>query len=89
MLIIKLRAFIAPKHPTQRFEIWINGKHKQDEVIKQGADNLLKLPLSKAELAHSNLQIEFKLSNPVRPKDVGVGDDGRLLAIGVERASFR
>jgi hypothetical protein len=88
MLIIKVRAFIAPTHPTQRFEIWVNGKHKQDEVIKQGPDNLLKLPLSKVELASPNLEIELKLSNPIRPKDVGVGDDKRLLGLGIESVIF-
>jgi hypothetical protein len=87
-VILKVRAFITPKHPIQQFEIWINGKHKQNEEIKQGADNLLTLYLSKVELSNPNLKIEFKFINPIRPKDVGIGNDERLLGLGVEGVVF-
>ena len=33
--------------------------------------------------------IDFKIINPVRPKDYGLGDDNRQLGVGIESAIFK
>jgi hypothetical protein len=87
-LTLTLRAFVTPKHPTQEFDLWVNGVKLQEVILTKESNNQLTIPISPAMIETGSLNIEFKFKNPARPKDYGVGDDSRLLAIGLESAVF-
>jgi hypothetical protein len=88
-LTLTLRAFVTSKHPTQEFDLWVNGVKLQEVSLTKESNNQLTIPISPAMIETGSLNIEFKFKNPARPKDYGVGDDSRLLAIGLESAVFR
>jgi hypothetical protein len=88
-LTLTMRAFVTPKHPTQEFALWVNGVPIQEVVLTKESHNQITIPMSPAMIQTGSLNIEFKFKNPARPKDYGVGDDSRLLAIGLESAVFR
>ena len=88
-LIISTRAFVNAKHPQQALELWVNGKLEQNITLTQGSANLIVIPLSQSMKDQPSLQIEFKFNNPAKPSDLGLGNDERLLAIGLEKAVFQ
>ena len=88
-LIISTRAFVNAQHPRQALELWVNGKLEQNITLTQGSANLIVIPLSQSMKDQPSLQIEFKFNNPAKPSDLGLGNDERLLAIGLEKAVFQ
>ena len=88
-LTLTMRAFVTPKHPTQEFAFWVNGVHFQDVVIRSDSNNRLTIPITPAIQNSGSLNLDFKFKNPAKPADYGVGDDSRLLAIGLESAVFQ
>jgi len=88
-LTLTMRAFVTPQHPTQEFDLWVNGVKTQEVALTKDSHNQLTIPISPAMIEAGSLNIEFKFKNPAKPKDYGVGDDSRLLAIGLESAVFR
>jgi len=87
-LILTVRAFITQKYPTQEFEIWVNGHKEQDVTLNRSTNNKIIIPISKAIQNSGYVNLEFKFKNPIRPKDEGMGDDIRLLGIGLISAVF-
>jgi len=87
-LVIKMRAFITPTHPNQIFELWVNGKKEQDITLTQALNNQIIIPIGPTIIDSGSINLEFKLKNPARPKDEGMGSDSRFLAIGLESAVF-
>jgi hypothetical protein len=83
-----MRAFITPTHPNQIFELWVNGKKEQDITLTQALNNQIIIPIGPTIIDSGSINLEFKLKNPARPKDEGMGSDSRLLAIGLESAVF-
>ena len=87
-LMLTVHAFITQKHPTQEFEIWVNGHKEQDVTLNRSTNNQIIIPISKAIQNSGYVNLEFKFKNPARPKDEGMGDDIRLLGIGLISAVF-
>ena len=56
--------------------------------LSAGDNNVLSIPISKANLDKTFMKIRFQLIDPVRPKDFGPNKDGRLLGIGLISAQF-
>ena len=88
-LILNLRALVSPKNPAQKIEIWINGQLARSLALQQGDNNQVDLPIPKEWLDLGYLAITFVFKNPARPQDIGLGDDERLLAIGLVSATQR
>jgi len=89
MLIVQLRAFITPEISTQNIEIWINGHpiKKVSVSSSEGQEVLIELP--KNLDPKQEMLIEFKGLNPQSPKKVGLSQDDRPIAIGLESIMFQ
>jgi hypothetical protein len=88
-LVISVRAFVTPSHPVQEIELTVNDQKRQDLVLTKDSNNQITIILTNADNEAGYLKIGFKFKTPLKPKDLGVGDDERLLAIGLEKAVFR
>jgi hypothetical protein len=88
-LQINANAFVGPKHPRQRITLWVNGISQGLIEVSKGEDNLISIALSEAVKKAGYVQVEFEFMNPVKPKDLGIGDDIRLVTLGIKSAVFR
>jgi hypothetical protein len=92
-LQISARALITPDHPKQRVDIKVDGVAQKPIVLTQADGNLITidlLDLSKSNpTANQYVTIEMDFPDRARPKDLGIGNDGRQLAIGITGAVFR
>lgn len=84
-----LQAFTSAKMPAQELNLFINGVDSGPITIREGQypfiANLEKIDLSKAQF----LSVEFRPINPIKPKDLGLGQDERLLSVGLISAQFQ
>ena len=88
-LILTLRAPIFDGHPKQLVELWINGIYKETITLTKSEKNQLIISIPNNAMTREYIWVDFKIINPVRPKDYGLGDDNRLLGVGVESAIFK
>ena len=87
-LELELRALVNTKHPTQNIEIWINGTFVKKVSLSQFEGNRITLNLPASNSGNEYLNLDFKLLNPVRPKDLGMSLDDRLLGVGIVGVIF-
>jgi hypothetical protein len=86
-LEINARALVSNTYPSQRVNIKVDG-HKVGEFSLSKADgNLISLPITRSEKPF--VTVEFENLDRVRPKDLGMGADRRLLSIGIVSATFK
>lgn len=92
-LRISARALITPNHPTQRVTIKVDGVAQKPMVLTQADGNLITIDLSGLPQSgvtnNQYVTIEMDFPDRARPKDLGIGNDGRQLAIGITSAVFR
>lgn len=83
---LSIRALVSPKLPGQNVEIWSKGKLLKAVNINQAFGNQLLIEIPKDE---STLDLNFKLPNAAKPIDLGINQDVRQIAIGIESAEFK
>jgi hypothetical protein len=88
-LTLTARAFVNTKHPTQEIGITVNGQQRPNITLTKDSNNQIIIPITPADQAAGYLSINFVFKSPARPKDLGMGDDNRLLSIGLEKAVFQ
>ena len=88
-LILTLRAPIFDGHPKQLVELWLNGIYKETITFTKPDKNQLVISIPNDIVKREYIWIDFKIINPVRPKDYGLGDDNRQLGVGIESAIFK
>lgn len=91
---LKLRALVSKAHPEQKISIRLNGAPPLFFTLKNLEENLIKLRLPSPMVANQIgsrtkvLKIEIESFNPIEPKKLDMGDDQRLLSIGLISAKF-
>ena len=86
-LEINARALISSNHPEQRVTIKIKGQEAGEFSLSKTEGNLISLPIAKPE--DPFITVEFEYLDRVRPKDLGIGADRRLLSMGIVSATFK
>ena len=84
-----VRALVSNKLPKQLVEIWINGHLEKTVDFNRPYENEIDISLQNRFYKRNALEIELKFPNASRPIDLGMNDDNRLLAIGLESIEFR
>ena len=79
-----LRALVSDKHPTQLVDVFINNRLMKSIKLVKASGNLIEIPLEKNDLQSNFLDVEFKFINPTSPSKLGINEDDRILAIGLE-----
>ena len=87
-LTLTMRALVSKQHPQQIIEVYVNNVLFRVVTLTDPSKNSIEIPITSAITQAGFIQIELKFQNPIRPKDLGMGDDGRLVAIGLEDARF-
>jgi len=88
-LVLVVRALVSPSRPIQRVNIFINGLPIQTVELSKAQGNEIRIPLSPALLQNHYLEIVFELPGAHSPKSVGIGEDERMLAVGIEQVRFQ
>jgi len=88
-LTLQLRALVTATHPEQKVDVWVNGQLQQSLKLTQDSNNAVKIALPAKTPTQDYVTIELKLPNKVKPKDIGIGDDIRELAIGMVSGEVR
>lgn len=86
LIEIRARALINKILPQQFVEIWINGKFSRSVNITQSFGNNIVIEIPQNA---KNLHLELRMPNAARPIDLGINNDERLLAIGLESIEFK
>ena len=82
------RAFIANNIHQQEVEIWANGIFQKKVFLDRAEENHIIVQIPEKAIMQNYLVLTFRYINPKRPKDIGMGDDDRLLGIGLVSAIF-
>jgi hypothetical protein len=79
-----LRALVSDKYPNQLIDIYINNRLIKSISLVKASGNVIEIPIEKNDLQSNFIDIKFKFKNPIRPIDLGINEDDRVLAIGLE-----
>ena len=90
-IFIEANAFVPSAIGNQRLTVTINGIPTVDLVLKEPAAVLdIKIPgVVKQELENETLEILFNFPDAVSPKNIGLSDDPRELALGLIAVTIR
>lgn len=91
---IEIEPLLTASHPKQEVEITINGRLADRIQITHHSTRVLtvKIPDTLYEtenVFNDGISILFRFKDAVRPKDIGLNDDPRLLAIGILAFTIR
>jgi len=87
-LILKIKAFNASEKFKQIAKIKINNVSESSVTFSE-PDDYIKIKLSPNYLKNDVIEIEFTLPNAISPKTLGISDDDRKLALGIEYIVFK
>jgi hypothetical protein len=101
-LNLSIKALISSSHPVQRIDIYINGRFFNRKLISTPTDIIeISIPsysnqslsgiekITNTPIKPNILEIELRYLDATTPKEIGLGDDGRKLAIALESATFQ
>jgi hypothetical protein len=102
IMTMKVKALVSSAHPKQVVDVYVNKKLVLHKIIDMPTEEL-EIPISSAidnnstvleravniSLKPNILQIDFIFENSASPKELGIGDDTRKLAIAVQSVVFR
>ncbi len=87
-LVLMLKGFILPAHPTQTILIYINNALIKTVQINTPEIKTIEIPLSNIPNFTAPIEIKFELPNATSPQRLGMNDDRRTLAIGLISLAF-
>ena len=87
-LIVYVRAFVSPTHPMQNLELFVNDVLINKYSFNLAEHNRIEFPISAEMKKQGYLSIRFHFLNPIQPIAIGLGNDSRALAVGLETAQF-
>jgi Family of unknown function (DUF6311) len=87
---IEFNALISSTHPLQRVEIFVNGVSFVSLAVKDSSRIVeVKLPKAVKVDSSSGVTVEFRLPDAATPKSIGLGNDSRMLALGLKAVTLR
>lgn len=93
-LELNLRALVSKSHPLQKIAVRINDGESLFFNLKNRESNLIRVPLSNSlnflgkESGEGALKVEIESFNAIKPSQLGIGDDQRLLSVGLISAEL-
>ena len=87
-LTLLVRTLISPSHPFQRVKIQVNGRALSTVKLDQPEHNAIEIHIDAQMQKTGYLAIDLIFLDAAQPKTIGIGDDDRYLAIGIESARF-
>lgn len=87
-LVLEMRALVNSAQPTQQIRISINEQAPISVTLDRDEKNRIDLLLDPKVIEDGYVRLVFELPTARRPKDIGIGDDDRLLSIGLVSAVY-
>jgi len=87
-LKIEFNALVFSAHPKQIISIDVNGTAFGTLTFTNSAQNELVIPIDEKIRQQGYIALQFNPQNAVSPKSIGMGDDERVLSIGLVAAWF-
>ena len=101
-LSIEIVPFINAAHPVQDVELWVDGVKLHDLSLSETRSYNLEIPvpgnltslnwLERVTSIPVNIRfmtVEFKFKNPTKPSSIGMGDDHRMIGLGLISMAFK
>ena len=83
-LSITLKSLVVPGMPNQQVDILINGKLSKTIELQDLNTQTILIPLSEPVIPRQPLEIQFRASNVITPKEAGISpEDTRPMGIGL------
>jgi hypothetical protein len=87
-ITVQARALVTPAHPKQDVAVKINGALVLNMSLVTAGDTLIEIPvprdMQEKSTALGLMRVRFEFPNAVQPKHIGLNDDGRHLALGLQ-----
>jgi hypothetical protein len=82
-LVFEVVPFVAAEHPDVEAEVWANGRQAGEYVFRHGvAPDAMRVGIAvDSKQPDGRTDLEFRLQNPARPVDLGLGSDPRRLGL--------
>lgn len=90
-LMLKAHAFVSKEHPLQKVDLWVSGKYLSTlEYRFATQDDIKTVTIPDALIRENNgqLSIVLKYENAISPKQLGLSEDKRELALGLISLDF-
>ncbi len=92
-VLLEAGALLTPAHPRQDIIVEVDDVRVCSASLTSGTEPLIEIPLPEKSYARisapSLVRIRLRFANAVRPKDLGLNDDGRALAMGLRSITVR
>ena len=88
-LILEARALVNDQQVTQEVRISINGDTPISYSLSKDAHNQIEISLDQQVIQAGYVHLVFHFPHARRPKDMGMGQDERLLCLGLISATFK
>ena len=82
-LILKVRALVNVKQPHQNIDIFIDNRYRTKVKLSKFEDNEIQIPLEPTDWRSPQLKLQLKFQNPASPKSLGMGNDDRIMSVGL------
>jgi hypothetical protein len=87
-ITVQARALVTPAHPKQDVAVKINGALVLTTSLTTAGDTLIEIPVPKDMQEKSRalglMRVRFEFPNAVQPKHIGLNEDSRHLALGLQ-----
>jgi hypothetical protein len=91
-ILIEAKPLISQSHQKQRVELVINGVLAAELILTETSGGMFEVKIPeevKQKTGDGFLKLEFHFPDAARPKDIGLGDDSRKLALGLVALTVR
>lgn len=82
-------AWIHPQHPKQDVKVFLNGDLIGQFSLTLETGNQIKIGLPSSVMKKKIITLEFEFLNAKRPKDLGVGNERRIMGMAWESFEYR
>lgn len=89
LLELELYFPISAAHPRADFEIQLSKGETPNNLSSHDGKMIVQIPIHQSAYEDGFMVINLLAKNPVIPKEIGIGDDVRLLGIGLGSITFK
>ena len=85
---LEASAFLVPGHSQQKVTVLINGLPASAHTLEKSEGNILEIPVTPSMqqriAAQGFLRMQLQFADAISPQQLGLGEDARVLALGLK-----
>ncbi len=83
LLTLRAHALVPRAAKAQKIAVWVDGKFDTVWDITEGQDRDYSAQIPPRTAGQGPINVELRIENPVTPRQMGLGNDDRRLAVGL------